>query len=204
MELRLANTRHQNSGSQTNAVLVARKRSRNPTNFVTGNSVTYIQELYSVSRNTSNLQSTPRTNRSPSDVLAAAGMASQDNEIAMLLWGVTFQGKSSKKWMLVDALESKLAGKMFKERWKGNTRHIVQEVLAHHLHGTCQPCGGRGYRVINDTPMLSDDICTHCGGTGKIPLKAKEPHGWLSDYLGRLTAIAGGELMKKLNVSMDL
>ena len=163
-----------------------------------------IQELYTVSRNTSNLKSNPRTVRSPADVIAAAGMAAQDNEIAMLLWGVTFQGKSSQKWLLVAELENKLAGKMFKERWKGNPRLIAQEVIAWHLHGTCQPCGGRGYRVIKDTPMLSDDLCTHCGGTGKVPLPASEPYGFLSDYIGRLTAIAGGEVMKKLNVSMEI
>lgn len=166
--------------------------------------MTGIQELYSVSRNTSNLKSAPRTTRSPADVIAAAGMAAQDNEIAMLLWGVTFQGKATQKWMLVDALENKLAGKMFKERWKGSTRHIVQEVLAWHLHGVCQPCGGRGYSAIKDTPMLSDDLCNHCGGTGKVPIPLDEAYGWLSDQLARLTAIAGGEVMKKLSVDMDL
>lgn len=166
--------------------------------------MSHIQERYAVSRNTSNLKSVFATTMSPSDVIAAAGMAAQENEIAMLLWGVTFQGRASQKWMLVEALERMLAGKMIKERWKGSPKHIAQEVVAWHLHGTCQPCGGRGYRVIKDTPMLSDDICTHCGGTGKVPLPSSDIHRWLADLLAKLTAVAGGEVMKKLNIRMEL
>ena len=163
-----------------------------------------VQEQYAVARNTSNLKSIERTTSSAADILTAAGMAAQDNEIAMLLWGVQFQGKSTSKWMLVAALEHKLMVKMYKERWKGNPRIIVMEVLAWQLHGTCQPCGGRGYRTIKDTPMLSDDICQHCDGTGKIPLPRDDAHQWLSDFISKLTSIAGGKVMQKLAGDMDL
>ena len=163
-----------------------------------------IQERYSVARNTSNLKSEDRTTFSPSDVIAAAGMTAQQNETAMLLWEVTFRGKTSAKLALVDRLERDLTMHMLKTGRVGKPRLVVLEVIAWWLHGTCQSCGGKGYETILGTPALSDRLCKHCGGTGKVPLPSGEAYTWLIDRLQRFTALAGGHLMRKRAPDLDL
>lgn len=166
--------------------------------------MTSISERYSTARNTSNLKSEPRTSMAAADVLAAAGMAAQTHETALMLWEVAFRGKTSAKLKLVEMLERRLASFMFKAQIDGNPRRIATEVLAWHLHGICQPCGGRGYSVIKDTPILSDDLCRHCNGTGKIALPMGDAYSWLAAEISRLEALAGGHVMEKLATDMDL
>lgn len=159
-----------------------------------------IQERYMTARNTSNLKSTERTSLSPADLLAAAGMAGQKNGTALLLWEVTFKGKTQSKNALVEALAHKLADHMLRTRQNGDPRRIATECIAWTLHGTCQPCGGRGYETIADTPTLSDDLCKHCHGTGKIAAPATDAHKWMIDYMSELTARAAGSIMRKLDL----
>lgn len=162
-----------------------------------------IAEKYSTARNTSNLKSDPRTRMSAADVIAATGMASQTHETAVLLWEVAFKGKTSAKLKLLDLLEKRLVSFMFQIQLDGNPRRIATEVLAWHLHGVCQPCGGRGLSVIKDTPILSDDLCKHCHGSGKILLPRGEAHSWLAGEIGKLEARAAGHIMRKLASDLD-
>lgn len=166
--------------------------------------MTGISERYSTARNTSNLKSDPRTTMSAADVLGAAGMAAQTHETAMMLWEVAFRGKTSAKLKLLDLLEKRLVSFMFQIQLDGNPRRIATEVLAWHLHGVCQPCGGRGMSVIKDTPVLSDDLCKHCHGSGKIPLPRGDAHSWLAGEIGKLEALAARHVMRKLAADMDL
>ena len=163
-----------------------------------------IAEQYSIARHTSNLKSEPRTASSASDVIAAAGMAAQDNATAMMLWEITFRGRTQAKLALVEVLAQDLTVYMLRSRLKGDPRRIAMEVLAWWLHGTCQPCGGRGLQTILGTPVLSDDLCTHCYGSGKLPLPTPEPYRWLHDRMSKLSAIAAGKVMQKLALDMDL
>lgn len=163
-----------------------------------------IQERYETARNSSNLKSLERTSFSDSDILAASGMAGQKNSDAMLLWQVAFQDKTSAKLKLVEMLSERLMRQMLKHRWTGNPRTVAMECVAWMLHGTCQPCGGLGYKVIPGTPSLSDELCGHCHGTGKVALPETYAHAWLSSYMQILTAVAGGQVMDKLAGDMNL
>ena len=163
-----------------------------------------IQERYSVARNTSNMKSSERTTFSASDVIAAAGLTGQQHETAMLLWEVTFRGKTSAKLALVDRLERDLTMHMLKTGRVGEPRKVSMAVLAWWLHGTCQPCGGRGYETNLGTPTLSDKVCRHCGGSGKVPIPQDAAFTWLVDRLQRFTAHAGGQVMHKLADDMEL
>jgi len=163
-----------------------------------------IQERYSTARNTSNLAMKPETTMAPIDVLTAAGMAAHASREAMMLWEVTFQGKTSAKLACIEMLEKKLVGQMLRARWKGDARRIAMEVFAWHMHGTCQPCGGRGFKLILGTPHLSDELCTHCDGSGRVRLPNSDAHHWLKEYMGDLIARAGGKVMRKLANDMDL
>jgi hypothetical protein len=144
----------------------------------------------------------------PSDVVTAAGWAAQSNQtvgLALLLWGVMYEGKTHQKLELAAKLGNHLNAKMARDRsLKGNAWKIAAEMLAWHLHGVCEPCEGRGYEVIKDTPSLSDNMCSHCGGQGKRPYPREASHVWMAAELSRMTAVAGGEVMKRLRVDMEL
>lgn len=164
-----------------------------------------IQERYSTARQTSDLSLDPLTSMSPADVLTASGWAAQENEAAMLLWGVVYQGKTSDKLRLVEVLGSQLNAKMGKDRrLKGDAWKIAAEMLAWFLHGTCRPCGGLGYERTPGTPALSNRLCKVCQGTKRAHYPRSAAHIWMDAHLGSLTAKAGGEVMKKLARSMEL
>lgn len=143
-----------------------------------------------------------------SEVVIAAGWVSQSNEsveLALLLWAVTHDGKTARKHELAHRLGNYLNDRMgTNRRLKGNAWKIAAEMLAWHLHGICEECEGRGYEVIQDTPSLSDNVCSHCHGTGKRPYPREPAHIWLADEFARMTAVAGGEMMKRLRAQMDL
>ena len=163
-----------------------------------------IQERYTTARNASDLSVDERTTYAPSDVLGATGMTAQASPEAILLWEVTFKGKTSAKLALIELLQKRLAVEMLKNRWKGDPRKITTEVIAWLLHGTCQPCGGRAYELINGAPTLSDRICRHCNGTGKVKLPRGDAYSWLHDHIQLLIAQAAGKVMKKLATDMEL
>jgi len=163
-----------------------------------------VQERYATARNATNLKMKAETNFAPVDILTAVGMASHASREAIMLWEVTFQGKTSAKLACVEMLSKKLAAQMIRNRWKGNPTRIASEVFAWHMHGTCQPCGGRGLKLVLGTPVLSDAICTHCNGSGKVHLPREDAHTWLRDFMERLIAQAGGKVMQKLSLDMEL
>lgn len=143
-------------------------------------------------------------------VIAAAALASigENRErvaLALMLWAVTHEGRSERKKDLAEALGRHLnEAKARSRRLKGDAWKIAQEMLAWHLHGVCLECDGRGYEVIQGTPSLSDNICSHCHGTGKRPYPREAAHVWLAGELSALTAVAAGEVMRRLNVRMNL
>lgn len=159
-----------------------------------------IQEKYTRARNTSNLKSEPRSRQSPADILAAAGMASQDkdNGTAMLLWEVLFRGKTQSKLALVEVLSRDLFFVMRRQKLEGDPRRIAMEVVAWYLHGTCKPCGGLGMEKMPGTPALSGRLCKACHGTKRVPLPRTIAHDWLQDRISKLSAIAGGRVMRKI------
>lgn len=145
-----------------------------------------------------------------SEVVAAAALASIGDEkdrveLALLLWDVTYKGKSERQKELAEKLGLRLKWEMGRvKRLKGDPWKIAKEILAWHLHGICTTCDGRGYEQIKDTPSLSNNLCHACHGTGKRSYPREAAHTWMVDYLGSLTAIAGAETMKRLRVNMEL
>lgn len=147
------------------------------------------------------------TARNGSEVVTAAGWVAQakQHDLALMLWGVMYEGKTSEKLNLADKLGQHLNDRMARDRsLKGNAWKIAAEMLAWHLHGVCEFCDGRKYEVIQDTPSLSDNVCHHCHGTGKRPYPREASHVWMAAELSKMTAIASGELMKRLAKDLDL
>jgi len=141
------------------------------------------------------------------DVITAAGWVAQkdDHAMALMLWSIMYEGKTSHKHRLADMLGDHLNQKMLHDRKiKGNAWKIAREMLAWHCDGICTACDGRGYEAIQGTPSLSDNLCNHCHGTGKRPYTREAAHIWLEAELSRMTAMAAGEVMKRLANKIDL
>lgn len=165
-----------------------------------------IQERYNSARATTSLKVVAATRFAPTDILIAAGLTATECEAALLMWDVEASGKSTSKLALIDELAKMLKGYKTRSpiKFKGDCQTIAQEVMAWRLYGVCQPCAGLGYQLILGTPVLSDDLCTHCHGSGKVDLPQGEGHAWLVNEIDRLISVAAGVMMKKLAMSMDL
>lgn len=152
------------------------------------------------------------TAQNGADIKSAAGMAAANSEekdrviLALLLWSVTFEGKTGQKRDLADKLGMHLNKRMARDRrLKGDAWKIGKEMLTWHLHGVCEACDGRGYEMVAGTKRhLSDNLCSKCGGSGKRPHPREAAHIWLAGELQSLTALASGEVMKRLAKSMVL
>lgn len=166
--------------------------------------MTSMAESYVTARSASNLKSVPSTRFSASDVLGAAGMASQEEPVAMLLWGICYGSKQSQKWVAVDALARKLAGSMQRNGWRGNPQQIATAVLAYYLHSVCIDCDGVGYQLVPDTITRSDDPCPSCDGAGNPHPPADPAFMWLLRYVETLISVAAGEQMARLANHMEL
>lgn len=144
----------------------------------------------------------------PNDVIGAAGMAarsSKDVALAVSLWGLLFGGKTINKHQVADGLAENMNRQMGRDRrLKGDAWKIAKEMLAWWCDGVCTACDGRGYEAIQGTPSLSDNLCSHCHGSGKRPYPRDAAHIWMEQELGRLTAIGAAEVMKKLAKAIDL
>ena len=163
-----------------------------------------IAERYSTALEAKSLKVDPLTSFAASDVLGAAGMAAQAHSDAMLLWSVLFQNKTSAKLKAVDMLAKKLKYEMMRNKeMRGSAKKIAEDVFAWHMNGTCQPCGGRGFKLINGSPSLSNEVCPVCLGTGKVKLPRGEAYTWLSNRMGLMISYAGGKVMKKIKVDLD-
>ena len=165
-----------------------------------------IQERYNSARASSSLRVCESTRYAPTDILIAAGLTAQECELALLVWDVEARGKTSSKLALINELARMLSGYKTRSpiKFKGDCHNIAKEVMAWRLYGVCQPCSGLGYQLILGTPVLSNDLCRHCHGTGKIPLPRGQGHTWLVGEIDRLIATAAGVMMKKLATEMDL
>lgn len=139
------------------------------------------------------------------DVITAAGWVAQRHEIALMLWGVMYQGKTGQKHRLAELLGNELSmAKRQDQRLKGADAHkVAREMLAWWCEGTCLPCDGRGYQAIQGTPSLSDNLCPHCHGSGKRSYPRDPAHVWMEAELSRLSAMAASEVMKRLAKALD-
>lgn len=143
----------------------------------------------------------------PSDVITAAGWVAQKDThaMALMLWSIMYEGKTSLKHRLAEMLGDHLNQRKRRDpSLKGDAWKIAREMLAWHCEGVCEPCDGRKYEVIQNTPSLSDNVCHHCHGSGKRPYPREAAHVWMESELSKMTAIAAGEVMKRLRTDMEL
>lgn len=168
-----------------------------------------VLERYSSAVNSSNLSVSERTQWSDSDVLGAAGLAAKHEPLGLALTRLFADGKPEQVVSILSDMAFRRA-RTLKVKLSGvEAGDLAKAVLAYYRHGTCQPCGGTGYKVIPGTPVQGDQ-CPHCGGTGKIPFDRQFPESvrelarWLSGEIDRSQVAAGRAAMAMLAPRLEL
>lgn len=185
-----------------------------------------LRQRYASAVHSKSLTVDEKTTYSDTDVLGAHGLADRN-----LARGHDGRGRSFTPAPLAVPLERLFSGdhkasheivrilaeEAFIEarRWKIQLNRVQAHdmacaVLAWFQHGTCQPCGGRGFPIIKDSPIQSAHECEYCAGSGKIPLRKqfrqewKDLADWLKDKMEAESGKAGVEAMKLIAARMDL
>jgi len=168
-----------------------------------------ITERYASAVHATSLKSDPATYLSNTDVLGAMGLASRYEPLGAALARLLSGGGAASA---IDTLTSMAFDRSRKHKFRITELQagdIAKAVLAWYRFGTCQPCGGTGFKRIAGTPVNGDE-CNHCGGTGKIPFDRQFSADvlplaqWLSSEIDRSQAAAGYAAMVALAPKLDL
>ena len=105
------------------------------------------------------------------DVVRACGMAGQSNPLGLSIW----------RW-----------------RYAGDERELWKMRVLHHLaNDVCKVCLGRGYGVIENTPVLNGEQCTECRGEGRLTIQGEAEQA-LVEEIAALEREVAGNIMRKL------
>ena len=138
------------------------------------------------------------------DVIRAVGFTAAASPIGVSLWRVKYQGDHKELSRLAERLQE-LA---LKRAWAADqvdALKLVNRVLRHYLDDLCRVCSGRGFKLIEGAPVLSDEICLDCGGQGRVPMeKATDGAVALLDAMQRMEKEVAGAVMRRLATEMEL
>jgi hypothetical protein len=126
------------------------------------------------------------------DIIRAAGMAAQGNPLGLSVWRWRYCGDRRSMYTVAEGLVS-----------QGYGVALVHRVLMHLDRDVCPACFGRGFKTMVQAPVLSDDVCGECRGTGRRELLGKEEQA-LADTIKVLEQEIATAIMRKLSVQMDL
>jgi hypothetical protein len=168
-----------------------------------------ILERYSAAVNSGDLSVNPDTRWSDTDVLGATGLAGRYEPLGVALTRLFADGKPESVLALLTDLAFKRSRTLGVRFSRLEAIELSQAVLGWYRFGTCQPCGGTGYMVIQGTPIQGDE-CEHCRSTGKVDFDSRFPAAWLglarwlSGEIDRAQAVAGTEAMRMLAPRLEL
>lgn len=168
-------------------------------------------ERYSAAVNSDNLSSEERTTWADADVLGAAGLAARYEPLGVALTRLFADGKPEPTLAILIEMTFKRARTLKVKFSMRESNDLASAVLAWYRHGTCQPCGGTGYKRIPGAPSLSEEHCGHCRGTGRLPFEEQFVRDdqvmlarWLSGEIDRAQVAAGRAAMALLAPRLGL
>lgn len=133
------------------------------------------------------------------DIIRACGMIGVHMPLGVSLWRLKVSGDRREYPKAFEGLRE-----MAEKRFGSDMATVVISVLDHHLDNVCRTCHGRGYQVVPGTPVLSDDLCLACAGSGRRQLEnAGKAALWLQEQVARLEAEVASAIMKKLAREID-
>ena len=184
-----------------------------------------ITDRYSTAVHSSNLKSKPETTFSDADVLGAAGLAGKAERtlpdgtvIRGAPLGIALMrllsGDNTASREIVAILADSAVGKAWRmdgmKLQRVQADDMARAVLAWYRDGTCKPCGGHGYLLMQGAPSLSEHTCPACKGTRKVPfdsafsLELVLLARWMLAEVEREIAFAGPAAMAALAPRLDL
>lgn len=166
-------------------------------------------ERYASAVHATSLKSDPATYMSDTDVLGAMGKASMYEPIGVALGRFLSDGGAAS---VIESMTHAALDRSYRQKQRiteAQARDLAQAVLAWYRFGTCQPCGGTGYKRIANTPVNGAE-CNHCAGTRKIPFDLQFSEEllplarWLSSEIDRSLPAAGHAAMVALAPRFNL
>lgn len=132
------------------------------------------------------------------DVVRAVGFTAAKSPIGVSLWRVKYQGDHQE----LPRLAERLIELSIKRGWavyEVDAISLVNRVLRHYLDDLCKVCSGRGFKLMDGAPVLSDELCLDCGGQGKVPMeRATDGAVALLDAMQRMEKEVAGSVMRRL------
>ena len=138
-----------------------------------------------------NLSEVPVNEIGDIDLVRACGMAGASNPLGLAIWRWRYAGDTREVFHIAETLVE-----------MGNEPLVVYNVMHHLSKDVCPACHGRGYIVIKDAPVLSDEICLDCRGVGRKELRG-EAETKLAATITRLEHEIAAAIMKKLARQLD-
>ena len=135
------------------------------------------------------------------DIVRACGMVGAKFPLGVSLWRLKYAADSREFRSVLDGLVQ-----MFEKRWGDNAdaSNAVAAVVRHWLDDVCHSCNGLGYKPVIGAPMLSDEMCEVCGGSGRSKLpRTDEPALWLQDTIARMEREVAAAIMKKISADLE-
>lgn len=167
------------------------------------------RERLASARQSSNLADTPDKLTDVS-VLAAAGMVATGEAVGMALLRLRDTMDASAWPFCVAAVATRVRGEFGgqKDRPAEREQHeLAERILRAWVAPTCPSCDGRGHQKIMGTPLMSDDPCPVCNGSGRLSidygLKGQSRHVahavaiWMDKQAHSANARVHGKLYEK-------
>jgi len=170
-----------------------------------------IAQRYLQARNTHRLKLNPNA-QTAADVLIAAGWVSRKERKALAL--SIFSVLATEQMRGATRVSQKLGAMLRHHSYK--TGHRLREVEARDIamlalmywrRPNCPACGGTGHPTIKDSPVLAEEDCHVCLGTGRMPLKRIiKPHqidnvSWLVSQIESICSTVFHDVNRRLNFS---
>jgi hypothetical protein len=135
------------------------------------------------------------------DVVRACGMVGAKFPLGVALWRLKYAADTREFRTVLDGLVQ-----MMEKRWpdEGAMVSTVATVVRHWLDDVCHACNGLGFKTLPGVPVLSDEACEVCEGSGRLKLqRADEPALWLQETIARMEREVAAAIMKKLNSDLE-
>jgi hypothetical protein len=144
------------------------------------------KEKITSAQTSKNLQEVPPDELGDIDIIRACGMAGQSNPLGLSIWRWRYAGDQAEMAKIAVGLVD-----------RGHEAHVVFRVLKHLVNDVCPACLGRGFGTMQNAPVLTDDLCVDCQGTGRKTIEGEREQALIEVIMGLERDVAG-KIMQKL------
>jgi len=149
------------------------------------------REKITSAQTSTNLGEKPADELADVDIIRACGMAGQRNPLGLSIWRWRYAGDHGSMFKVAEGLVE-----------MGYPVVVVYRVLSHLASDVCKTCFGRGFELMKGAPVLSDQLCVDCRGTGRREILGVAENQ-LVDTIKRMEQEIASAIMHKLSRRLD-